>query len=61
MMDHCISVDQDRYAIYIVAKNLDTSTVKTSTKFYNTTLPYNITFNKDDVSTSNDKVEKLTR
>ena len=36
--DHSISVDQARYATSIVAKDLDTDTVKVSTKFYKTTL-----------------------
>ena len=29
--------------------------------FYNTTFPYGMIFTKDDVSTSDEKVEKLTR
>ena len=33
MKDHSISVDQDKYATSIVAKYLDTATVKASTKF----------------------------
>ena len=37
LKDHSISVDQDRYATSIVAKYLDTDTVKLSTKF---TRPY---------------------
>ena len=32
MKDHSISVDQARYATYIVTKYLDTATVKASTK-----------------------------
>ena len=58
---HSIYVDQARYATSIVAKYLDTHTVKTSTKFYKTTLPSNMVFTKYDVSTSDEKVEKLTR
>ena len=54
-------MDQARYAISIVEKYLDTATVKTSTKFYKTTLPSNMVFTKYDVSTSDEKVEKLTR
>ena len=38
MKDHYISVYQARYATSIVGKYLDTSIVKTSTKFYNTNL-----------------------
>ena len=40
--DHSISVDQARYATSIVAKYLDTATVKTSTKFYKTNFPSNM-------------------
>ena len=58
---HYIYVDQARYATSIVAKNLDTSTVKASKKFYNTTFPYDMILTKDDAYTSDDKVEKLTR
>ena len=38
--DNSISVDQARYETSDVAKYLDTATVKASTKFYKTTLPY---------------------
>ena len=41
--------------------NLDANTAKTIKKFYNTTLPYDMIFTKDDVSTSDEQVEKLTR
>ena len=61
LKDHSISVDQARYATSIVAKLLDTATVKVSTKFYKTTFPYDMIFTKDDVSTSDEQVEKLTR
>ena len=61
MKDHSILVDQARYDTYIVAKYLDTSTVNTSTKFYNTTIPYDMIFTKDGVCTGDEKVEKLTR
>ena len=61
MKDHLISLDQARYATSIVAKYLDTATVKVSTIFYKTTLPFGIMFTKADVSTRDDKVEKLTR
>ena len=61
MEDHSISVDLARYATYIVAKYLDTATIKVSTKFYKTTLPDDMIFTKEDVSTSNEQVEKLTR
>ena len=61
LKDHSISVDQARYATSIVAKYLDTSTVKVSTKFYNTTLPADMISTKEDVSTSDEQVDKLTR
>ena len=44
--DHSISVDQARYATSIVAKYLDTVTVKESNFFYNTTLISNMIFTK---------------
>ena len=46
LKDHSISVDQARYATYIVEKYLDTDTVKVSTKFYKTTLPADMIFTK---------------
>ena len=52
---------QDRYATSIVEKYLDTPTVKASTKFYKNTLPSDMIFTKADTSTSDEKVEKLTR
>ena len=61
MKDHSILVDQAIYATSIFAKYLDTATVKASTKFYKTTLPSNMIFTKDDVSTRDEQVEKLTR
>ena len=61
MKDHSISVDQARYETYIVVKYMDTSTVKKSTKFYKTTFPSDMIFTKDDSSTSDEQVEKLTR
>ena len=61
MKDHSISVDQYRYATYVVAKYLDTATVKVTRKFYNTTLPADMVFTKQAVSTSDEQVEKFTR
>ena len=61
MRDHYISVDQARYATSIVAKYWDTVTVKTSTEFYNITLPSDIIFTKYYAYTNDDKVEKLSR
>ena len=43
------------------AKYLDTATVKVSNKFYKTTIPYDMIFTKEDVSTSDEQVESLTR
>ena len=59
--DHSIYVDQDRYATSVVAKYLDTATVKVSTKVYKTTLPAGMIFTKEDVSNSDEQVDKLTR
>ena len=61
MKDNSISVDQARYATSIVARYLDTATVKARTKFYKTTLPYDMILTKDDTYTSDEEVEKLTR
>ena len=61
LKDNSISVDQARYATSIVAKYLDTATVKVSKTFYNIALPAEMIFNKEDVSTSDEQVEKLTR
>ena len=52
MKDNSISVDQAIYDTSIVAKYLDTATVKASTKFNETTLPSNMIFTKSDASTS---------
>ena len=60
MKDHSISVYQARYATSIVEKYLYTATVKSSTKFYNTTLTSDMIFTKDDANTSDEHVEKLT-
>ena len=60
MRYHSISVYQARYDTYIVAKYLDTDTVKASKKFNNTTLPSDMIFTKDDTSTSDEQAEKLT-
>ena len=54
--DHSISVDQDVYFTFIVAKYLDTTTVNTSKKFYKITLPSDMIFTKDDASTSDEQV-----
>ena len=61
MKDHSISVDQSIYATSIVEKYLNTTTVKSSKRFYNTTLTSDMIFTKSDTSSSDDQVEKLTR
>ena len=61
LKDNSISVDQARYATSIVAKYLDTATSKVSNKFYKTTLPAEMIFTKEDVSTSDEQVGRLTR
>ena len=60
LKDHSISVDQSIYATSIVAKYLDTATVKVSKRFYKTTFPADMIFTKEDASTSDEQVEKLT-
>ena len=61
LKDHSIPVDQTRYATSIVAKYLDTATVKVRNKFYKTTLPAGMIFTKEDVSTSDEQVDNLTK
>ena len=61
LKDYSISVYQARYATSIVEKYLYTATVKVSNKFYKTTLPADMIFTKEYVSTSDEQVEKLTR
>ena len=61
MKDHSISVDRARYSTFIVAKYLDTATVKAIKRFYKPTLPSHMIFIKVDASTSYEQVEKLTR
>ena len=60
LKDHSISVDQSRYATSIAAKYLDSDTAKVSNKFYKTTFPADMIFTKEDFSTSDEQVEKLT-
>ena len=61
MKDHSIYVDQSRYATSVVAKYLNTAIFKVSNKFYKTTLPADMIFIKEDVYTSDEQVDKLTR
>ena len=56
-----MSVNQPRYVTSILAKYLDTDTVKVSKMIYKTTLPADMIFTKEDVSTSDELVEKLNR
>ena len=54
-------MDQARYATSVFAKYLDIATVKVSNKFYKTTLPSDMISTKEDVSTRDEQVERLTR
>ena len=54
MKENSISLYQDIYATSILAKYLDTVTVKTS--FFKTTFTSNMIFTKGDVYNSDDKV-----
>ena len=60
MKDHSISVDQARYYTSNISKYLDTAIGKASKKCYKTTSPSNMRFTKADISTSDEKVDKLT-
>ena len=61
MKDHSISVDQAIHATSIVAKYLDTATVKGITKFYNTKFQSDIISTKYYTSTSDEQIENFTR
>ena len=54
LKDHSIYVYQARYSTSIVAKYLDNAAVRASTNFYNTTLPADMIFTKEDVSISDE-------
>ena len=56
MKDLFVSIDQARYATFIVAKYVDTVTVKGSEIIYKTTLPSTIIFTTADASTSDEQV-----
>ena len=56
MKDHSISVDQARYATFIVKKFLDTAIVNTSKKIYKNNFPFDMFFTKSDASTIDDQV-----
>ena len=61
LKDHSISVYQAIYTTSILDKYIDTDTVKKSTQFNKTTIPYYMIFTQDYVSTSDEQVEKLSR
>ena len=61
MKDHSISVYKDRYDTSIVSKYFDTAAVKTSEKFYKTTLTSGMIFTKADVYTSDEQVDNLIK
>ena len=61
MKDHSISLDKYKYDTSIMAKYLDTATVKTSKKFYKITFSFDMILTKDYTSTCDEQVEKLTR
>ena len=52
MKDYSISVDQARYATYIVVKYLDNAIVKVSTNFYKITFTADMIFTKQYIYTS---------
>ena len=56
-----ISLDQARCATFVVAKYLDTSTIKGNPKFHNTTLPKYIILTEEYASNSDEQVEILSR
>ena len=60
MKDHSISVDKAIYDTSILAKHLYNVTVKTNKKLYKTTLTSSMIFAKDNASTSDEQVDKLT-
>ena len=47
--------------LLLLQKDLDTTTMKASTIFYKTTFTADMIFTKEDVSTSDEQVEKFTR
>ena len=46
LKDHSMSVDHARYATSVVAKYLDTATIKQNSKFHKTALPHHMIFTK---------------
>ena len=53
-------MNQARYAIYVVAKYLDTSTINKNSKFHKTTLPHYMIFTIEYSSASDNQVEVLS-
>ena len=49
-----------RYAAYVVAKYLDTTTIKEKPRFHKTNLPHDMIFTKEDASNSDEKLEVLS-
>ena len=47
LKEHYISVDQARYATFVVAKYIDTVTMKENSKSYKTNLPHDMIFTKE--------------
>ena len=61
LKDYSISVDQARYATYVVTNYLYNSTIKNNSKFCNTTLPCDMIFTTEDASVSDEQVELISR
>ena len=61
LKDLSISVDLAIYSTSVVTKYLDTAAVKVSIKCNKTTFPDDMIFTKEDVSTRDEQVQKLTR
>ena len=49
--DHCVLVDQARYATSVVEKYIDTATIKKTSNFNNAPLPNDMIFTKEYAST----------
>ena len=61
MRDHSIYMDRGLYATSIVEKYLDTATVNASKNIYKTTFSSDMIFATDDIYTSDEQGEKLTK
>ena len=60
LRNYSISVYQDRYTTSVVAKYLDTNTIKEKSEFHNTTLPHDMIFTKYYAFTIDKQVEALS-